>query len=51
MPIRVIAKKRDRAMFETPGDKVSGPLNPNPSTRLNLPFSEDAKSRVTPQGG
>jgi hypothetical protein len=40
MPMRVIAKKRCRAMFEIPekGERVT--LNPSPSTKRNLLFSD-----------
>jgi hypothetical protein len=45
MPMRVIAKKRCRAMFDLLR-KVSGAtLNPNLSTRLNLLFSDQALGR------
>jgi hypothetical protein len=33
MPMRVIAKKRDRAMFETPEKGERATLNSNPSTK------------------
>ena len=38
MPMRVIAKKRCRAMFEPPEKGERATLNPNLSTRLNLLF-------------
>jgi hypothetical protein len=38
MPMRVIAKKRCRAMFEPPEKGERTTLNPNLSTRLNLLF-------------
>jgi hypothetical protein len=38
MPMRVIAKKRCRAMFEPPEKCERATLNPNLSTRLNLLF-------------
>jgi hypothetical protein len=38
MPMRVIAKKRCRAMFEPPEKGERATLNPNLSTRLNLFF-------------
>jgi hypothetical protein len=38
MPIRVIAKKRCRAMFEPPEKGERATLNPNPSTRLKPTF-------------
>src|ERR1039458_5224790 len=38
MPMRVIAKKRCRAMFEPPEKGGRATLNPNLSTRLNLLF-------------
>src|SRR5256886_17391432 len=40
MPMRVIAKKRCRAMFEPPEKGGRATLNPNLSTRLNLLFSD-----------
>jgi hypothetical protein len=40
--MRVIAKKRCRAMFEPPEKGERATLNPNLSTRLNLPFSDQA---------
>jgi hypothetical protein len=45
MPMRVIAKKRCRAMFEPPekGERVT--LNPNLSTRLKPTFSDQALGR------
>jgi hypothetical protein len=42
MPMRVIAKKRCRAMFEPPEKGERATLNPNLSTRLNLLFSDQA---------
>ena len=39
MPMRVIAKKRCRAMVEPPEKGERATLNPNHSTRLNLFFS------------
>ena len=38
MPMRVIAMKRCRAMFEPPEKGERATLNPNLSTRLNLLF-------------
>jgi len=40
MPMRVIAKKRCRAMVEPPEKGERATLNPNLSTRLNLLFSD-----------
>ena len=40
MPMRVIAKKRCRALFEPPEKGERATLNPNLSTRLNLLFSD-----------
>ena len=45
MPMRVIAKKRCRAMFEPPEKGERATLNPNLSTRLNLLFSDQALGR------
>jgi hypothetical protein len=45
MPMRVIAKKRCRAMFEPPEKGKRATLNPNLSTRLNLLFSDQALGR------
>jgi hypothetical protein len=45
MPIRVIAKKRCRAMFEPPEKGERATLNSNLSTRLNLLFSDQALGR------
>ncbi|MEH2568585.1 hypothetical protein V1289_008212 [Bradyrhizobium sp. AZCC 2289] len=45
MPMRVIAKKRCRAMFEPPKKGEQATLNPNLSTRLNLLFSDQALGR------
>ena len=45
MPMRVIAKKRCRAMFEPPKKGERATLNPNLSTRLNLLFSDQALGR------
>jgi hypothetical protein len=45
MPMRVIAKKRCRAMFEPPEKGVRATLNPNLSTRLNLLFFDQALGR------
>ena len=42
MPMRVIAKKRCRAMFEPPEKGERATLNPNLSTRLTLLFSDQA---------
>jgi hypothetical protein len=39
VPMRVIAKKRCRAMVEPPEKGERATLNPNLSTRLNLLFS------------
>ena len=44
MPMRVIAKKRCRAMFEPP-EKGEPTPHPNLSTRLNLLFSDQALGR------
>jgi hypothetical protein len=44
MPMRVIAKKRCRAMFEPP-EKGERATNSNLSTRLNLLFSDQALGR------
>lgn len=46
MPMRVIANKRCRAMFEPPEKGERAALNPNLSTRLNLLFSDQALGRV-----
>src|ERR1700692_1494719 len=46
MPMRVIAKKRCRAMVEPPGKGERAILNPNLSTRLNLLFSDQALGRA-----
>jgi len=43
--MRVIAKKRCRAMFESPEKGERATLNPNLSTRLNLLFSDQALGR------
>jgi hypothetical protein len=43
--MRVIAKKRCRAMFEPPGKGERATLNPNLSTRLNLLFSDQVLGR------
>jgi hypothetical protein len=43
--MRVIAKKRCRAMFEPPEKGERAALNPNLSTRLNLLFSDPALGR------
>jgi len=40
--MRVIAKKRCRAMVEPPEKGERATLNPNLSTRLNLLFSDQA---------
>jgi hypothetical protein len=45
MPMRVIAKKRCRAMFEPPEKGERATLNPNLSTGLNLLFSDQALRR------
>ena len=45
MPMRVIAKKRCRAMFEPPEKGERATLNPNLATRLNLLFSDQALGR------
>ena len=45
MPMRVIAKKRCRAMFEPPEKGERTTLDPNLSTRLNLLFSDQALGR------
>jgi hypothetical protein len=45
MAMRVIAKKRCRAMFEPPAKGEPATLNPNLSTRLNLLFSDQALGR------
>ena len=45
MPMKVIAKKRCRAMFEPPEKGERATLNPNLSTRLNLLFSDQALGR------
>ena len=45
MTMRVIAKKRCRAMFEPPEKGKRAALNPNLSTRLNLLFSDQALGR------
>ena len=45
MPMRVIAKKRCRAMFEPPEKGERATLNPNLSMRLNLLFSDQALGR------
>jgi hypothetical protein len=45
MPMRVIAKKRCRAMSEPPEKAERATLNPNLSTRLNLLFSDQALGR------
>ena len=42
MPMRAIAKKRCRAMFEPPEKGERATLNSNLSTRLNLLFSDQA---------
>jgi hypothetical protein len=42
MPMRVIAKKRCRAMFEPPEKGEWAALQPNLSTRLNLLLSDRA---------
>ena len=44
--MRVIAKKRCRAMFEPPEKGERATLNPNLSTRLNLLFSDQALGRL-----
>jgi hypothetical protein len=46
MPMRVIAKKRCRAMFEPPEKGERATLNPNLSTRLNLLFPIRPWARV-----
>jgi len=43
--MRVIAKKRCRAMFQPPEKGERATLNPNLSTRLNLLFSDQAFGR------
>jgi hypothetical protein len=46
MPMRVIAKKRCRAMFEPPEEGERATLDhPNLSTRLNLLFSDQPLGR------
>ncbi len=45
MPMRVIAKKKCRAMFESPETGERANLNPNLSTRLNLLFSDKAQRK------
>ena len=46
MPMRVIAKKRCRAMVESPEKGERATLNPNLSTRLKpTPFSDQALGR------
>lgn len=45
MPMRVIAKKKCRAMFEPPEKGERATLNSNLSTRLNLLFSDQALGR------
>jgi hypothetical protein len=45
VPTRVIAKKRCRAMVEPPEKGERDTLNPNLSTRLNLPFSDQGLAR------
>jgi hypothetical protein len=45
MPMRVIAKKRCRAMVEPPEKGERATLNPNLSTKLNLLFSDQALGR------
>jgi hypothetical protein len=45
MPMRVIAKKMCRAMFEPPETGERATLNPNLSTRLILLFSDQALGR------
>src|SRR5712672_2078930 len=44
-PMRVIAKKRCRAMFEPPEKGERATLNPNLSTRLNLLFFDQSLGR------
>jgi hypothetical protein len=55
MPMRVIAKKRCRAMFEPPEKGERATLNPNLSTRLRPAFfSDQALGRrvaITARGG
>ena len=46
MPMRVIAKKRCRAMFEPPDKGEPATLNPNLSTRLLLFFDQALGRRV-----
>jgi hypothetical protein len=43
--MRVIAKKRCRAIFEPPEKGERATPNPNLSTRLNLLFSDQALAR------
>ena len=45
MPMRVIAKKRCRAMFEPPEKGERATLNPNLSTRLKPTFFRSALGR------
>ena len=45
MPMRVIAKKRCRAIFESPEKGERATVNPNLSTTLNLLFSDQALGR------
>src|SRR6266566_7862150 len=45
VPMRVIAKKRCRAMFEPPEKGERATPHPNLSTRLNLLFSDQALGR------
>jgi len=46
MPMREIAKKRCRAMFEPPEKGERATLNPNLSSRLNLLFFDRARDRA-----
>jgi hypothetical protein len=46
MPMRVIAKKKCRAMFESPETGERATPNPNLSTRLNLLFSIRPNAKI-----